>query len=83
MKEAQWNLYIMGEHECQLVYDKYPEDLKLELRKEYKFTSCNQGPNSFLNRSYDEIVDMVKKVAKIMQKYTYNHAYEACQQTSS
>ena len=31
---------------------------------------CNQGPNSFLHRSYDEIVDMVKKVAKIMQKYT-------------
>ena len=70
MKESQYNLYQMGEHECLILYDKYPADLQLKLREKYEFISCNQGPTSLLNRSYDEIVVMVENIALMMQKYT-------------
>ena len=70
MKEAMYNLYAMDEHTCLILYEKYPSDLQQKLREKYEFISCNSGTNSFLGKSYDQIVDMVEYVAKMMQKYT-------------
>ena len=69
----------MGEHECLLLFDKYPADLQMKLGEKYEFISCNNGPTSFLHKLYNEIVDMVEKVAKLMQTEVHVYPYETCQ----